>query len=314
MQAAPKQVGLHDSPVQDLFNSLSSCQQCSRQRLLAAKALPASKHMAACCHNCEQATVGLGWVSILQSCITDGVRYALCHMRAQVSSSKPTCTGSSSSSSQAQAAGDIKQAPSQLLSLTSGQQDTMSVDALYQFIGQPRDQPTATLNHQQAQQVQQLYSKQLQDAAAAETATVGSWQQLPHERLPDATAKVCVRKPGGSNSKSPTGRTTTAVLDVDSEAGCVDVRGTSSRGGSAAQAHSSSHLPVTYRDGQGQPTGTAGAQQQQQPGVPLQTPEDAVQDRGQLGQQQAPRSAAMHHAAIMHFAALRAAAGGQPLS
>lgn len=67
--------------------------------------------------------------------------------------------------------------------LPAYEQDQCSVDSLYQLIGQPRNPIKVSLTPQRAAQVRELTNRQLAEAAAAEAATVGAWQLLPHQRL-----------------------------------------------------------------------------------------------------------------------------------
>jgi hypothetical protein len=103
-----------------------------------------------------------------------------------------TCSSNNSGSSSCQ----------QPIAATS-QGGSISVDALYQLIGQPCGPPKANLKPGQAQQVKQLYSRQLQEAAAAEAATVGAWQQLPHERLLLGSLTVQEQPEQGRRSLQP---------------------------------------------------------------------------------------------------------------
>lgn len=191
------------------------------------------------------------------------------------------------------------------------QRDAVSVDALYQMIGQPRGQPQAQLKPAQADQVRQLYSRQLQEAAAAEAATVGTWQQLPHERLSSAGPSG---RPATASRRRPAAAPAPAAAQHAGERDVYEVRigdvlAIGSMAGAAQEPVQHDTAGAQHRLDSGEldiqqdveeGTGTAGpAQQQQLEGHEQQS-------------QQTNRSPLMHHAAIMHFAALRAAAAGHP--
>lgn len=149
---------------------------------------------------------------------------------------------------------------------TSTSISSVSVDALYQLIGEPRGPPKAALSAQQALAVRQLHSRQLQQAAAAEASTVGTWQQLPHQRLGAATAASAAR--------------TTPPLSL------VEADNNPCLQQAQEAAEGCEYGAVLQTDS------TGGAKQQQQ----------------QQGQTPPFNSPLMHHAAIMHYAALKASA------
>lgn len=184
------------------------------------------------------------------------------------------------------------------------QQDSVSVDALYQLIGQPRQQPVR-LKPGQADQVRQLYSRQLQEAAAAEAATVGTWQQLPHQRISSATGTqgrpaTAARSRPAAAAPQAAGQGVLYEVRLGDELACA---GTTAAGASRVQAGGSAEcrqeagaLDVQTGAKQGADSHVDGVSAQQE----------------ERQQEKSNRSPLMHHTAIMHFAALRAAAVGQP--
>lgn len=153
------------------------------------------------------------------------------------------------------------------------------MDRLYQLIGEPRGAVNAKLQPHTADQVKRLHSRQLQEAAAAEAATVGTWQQLPHQRLSQPSSVQATIQ------QSHVGQYASALPGEMQDKEGSDADGMRSSAGGSSNA-------------------APGSNEQQQ--------EAAGPTEEQPQKQQAPRSPLMHHAAIMHFAALRAAAVGQP--
>jgi hypothetical protein len=181
------------------------------------------------------------------------------------------------------------------------QQDIVSVDALYQLIGQPRQQPVR-LKPGQADRVRQLYSRQLQEAAAAEAATVGAWQQLPHQRISSASGTqgrpaTAARSRPVAAVPQATGQGLLYEVRLGDELACAGSAAAVQAEGTAECRPEAGALDVQRGAKQGADS--------QADGVPAQQEEEQQQ-------QQSSRSPLMHHAAIMHFAALRAAAVGQP--
>lgn len=223
--------------------------------------------------------------------------------------STSACTNVHNANLQAQGRASVAQGSNGVSTdIVAVQQDAVSVDALYHMIGQPHGQPQAQLKPAQADQVRQLYSQQLQEAAAAEAATVGTWQQLPHERLSSAgpsgrPATASRRRPAAAPAQAAAAQHT-GERDVY-EVKIGDAVAIGSMAGAVQESADSDHaqhrldsdmLDIQQGVEAGTEPVTAGPAQQQ-----LEQPS-----------QQTNRSPLMHHAAIMHFAALRAAAAGHP--
>lgn len=184
--------------------------------------------------------------------------------------------------------------------------NAISVHELYHIIGEVRGCPTATLGPEQVLRMRQLHTQQLQQAAAAEAATVGAWQQLPHKRLTAQAAICCGPQMAADVPCVDSSQTVPpAASDIHCQHGCQD----DTTGASQGQTSSTCSDPAvkTSRDlhspvcaaaaaavhGDNEQQASAGTQQQQQ----------------QLQKEGCARSPLMHHAALMHFAALKAAAG-----
>lgn len=186
------------------------------------------------------------------------------------------------------------------------QQDIVSVDALYQLIGQPRQQPVR-LKPGQADQVRQLYSRQLQEAAAAEAATVGAWQQLPHQRISSATGTqgrpvtAARSRPAAASPQAPAVQGVLYEVRLGDELACA---GTTAAGASRVRAEGTAECRRQEAGAVDVQTGAKQGADSQGDGM------SAQQEERQ--QEKSNRSPLMHHAAIMQFAALRAAAVGQP--
>jgi hypothetical protein len=177
------------------------------------------------------------------------------------------------------------------------------VDALYQLIGQqPHGQIQAKLKPSQMDQVRELCNRQLQEAAAAEAATVGAWQQLPHQRIPTAAAQgrpstASRSRPAADAQQAGSATAGQGVYEVKlgdvlafSNAGAQCF---TQQGEVCAQEQSADCEVPEFKQGTAAVEALDASTEQQQ-------------------QQQTHRSPLMHHATIMHFAALRAAAAGQP--
>lgn len=195
--------------------------------------------------------------------------------------------GAPSTASQASAACQPHQAE---------QQDTVSVDSLYRLIGEPRGPCKAKLHPHTADQVRCLHSRQLQEAAAAEAATVGTWQQLPHQRL---------LQPSPPDCSMPCGASVQAVAQKQSGAGQCALLPPPA-GVQQSELNDADVMQRTTGEGSSSAARSSNGQQPQEAPGPTEEHQHQLQQ-----QQQAPRSPLMHHAAIMHFAALRAAAVGQ---
>jgi hypothetical protein len=183
-------------------------------------------------------------------------------------------------------------APAEAAAIT---QDTVSVDALYKLIGQPHGQIQAKLKPSQVDQVRQLCNRQLQEAAAAEAATVGAWQQLPHQRIPSAAAKG---RPTTASRSRPAAEAQQAVT-ATAERGVYEVK----LGDVLAFSNAGAQQGLVCTEQQAAECDVLEIKQDIAAG-------DAPDTSTAQQQQQAHRSPLMHHAAIMHFAAL--AAAGQP--
>ena len=185
----------------------------------------------------------------------------------------------------------------------------VSVDMLYNLIGEPRGlPPKATLKPEQAVRVKQLHTQQLQEAAAAEAATVGVWQQLPHQRV--ASQAACDRVTESTTAVAASPNLLTEQQDrlrLPSDAAeYMDQADTGPTG--CGDDSTAAAVPVSRSHPVQQP-GT-------DPGLPQQTGcRTRQQEQWRLSEQQeqlqgqgSVRTPLMHHAAIMHFASVKAAA------
>jgi hypothetical protein len=61
-------------------------------------------------------------------------------------------------------------------------EDSISIDALYKLIGATKSERQSTLSSEQQAHVSKVQQQQLQQAAAAEAATIGTWLAPPHQQ------------------------------------------------------------------------------------------------------------------------------------